>query len=120
MKTLDKILEELDNTKNTLDDMNHRNSYFLKILENRFENRFRDISMDLSKYKDIIQEQDRIIQSLFKTQANNRDMECMVFVPYRGKPVVIKDGEVVSSDNMTSFDVSWTYDNRTEVTVRRE
>lgn len=120
MKTLDKILEELDNIKNTLDDMNHRNDCFLKNLENRFENRFRDISMDLSKYKDIIQEQDRIIQSLFKTQANNRDMECMVFVPYRGKPVVIKNGEVVSTDNMTSFDVDWAYDRRTEVTVRGE
>lgn len=47
-------------------------------------------------------------------------MECMVFVPYRGKPVVIKNGEVVSTDNMTSFDVDWSYDRRTDVTVRGE
>ena len=70
-------------------------------------------------YKDIIQEQDRIIQSLLKSQTNNKDMECMVFVPYRGKPVVIKNGEVVSTDNMTSFDVDWAYDRRTDVSKRR-
>lgn len=43
----------------------------------------------------------------------------MVFVPYRGKPVVIKNGEVVSTDNMTSFDVDWAYDRRTDVSKRR-
>lgn len=71
-------------------------------------------------YRGIIQEQDRIIQSLLKSQTSNKDIECMVFVPYRGKPVVIKNGEVVSTDNMTSFDVDWAYDRRTDVTVRGE
>lgn len=55
-----------------------------------------------------------------KSQTSNKDMECMVFVPYRGKPVVIKNGEVVSTDNMTSFDIDWAYDRRTDVTVRGE
>lgn len=79
-----------------------------------------DVIRTYNSYRDIIQEQDRIIQSLLKSQTSNKDMECMVFVPYRGKPVVIKNGEVVSTDNMTSFDVDWTYDRRTDVTVRGE
>lgn len=79
-----------------------------------------DVIRTCNNYRDIIQEQDRIIQSLLKSQTNNKDMECMVFVPYRGKPVVIKNGEVVSTDNMTSFDVDWACDRRTEVTVRGE
>ena len=60
------------------------------------------------------------MQAIFKSYANSEDMECMVFVPYRGKPVVIKNGEVVSTDSMTSFDVGWAYDRRTDVTVRGE
>lgn len=79
-----------------------------------------DVIRTYNNYRDIIQEQDRIIQSLLKSQTNNKDMECMVFVPYRGKPVVIKNGEVVSTDSMTSFDVDWAYDRRTDVTVRGE
>ena len=33
---------------------------------------------------------------------------------------LIKNGEVISTDNMTSFDVDWAYDRRTDVTVRGE
>ena len=79
-----------------------------------------DVIRAYNSYENINQEQDRIIQSLLKSQTSNKDMECMVFVPYRGKPVVIKNGEVLSTDNMTSFDVDWDYDRRTEVTVRGE
>ena len=38
----------------------------------------------------------------------------------RDRDYVIKNGEVVSTDNMTSFDIDWAYDRRTEVTVRGE
>ena len=71
----------------------------IRFLSEASYSRYLDISKNLSEYK---------------------DMECMVFVPYRGKPVVIKNGEVVSTDNMTSFDVDWAYDRRTDVTVRGE
>lgn len=107
MKTFNKILDTLESIKKDIG--------FLS--ENLFT-RYRDISKNLSEYKAIIEQQDRIIQELLKSYANNKDMECMVFVPYRGKPVVIRNGEVVSTDNMTSFDVDWSYDRRTEVTVR--
>ena len=109
MKTLSKILDTPEKIKTDI-------SFLNKVSHNRYL----DVSKNLSKYKAIIEQQDRIIQSLLKSQTNNKDMECMVFVPYRGKPVVIKNGEVVSTDNMTSFDVDWAYDRRTDVTVRGE
>lgn len=109
MKTLNKILETLEKIKTDI-----------RFLSETSSNRYKDIYKSVEEYKKIIQEQDRIIQSLLKSQTSNKDMECMVFVPYRGKPVVIKNGEVVSTDNMTSFDVDWSYDRRTDVTVRGE
>ena len=109
MKTLSKILDTLEKIKTDI-------SFLNKVSHNRYL----DVSKNLSEYKARIEQQDRIIQSLLKSQTSNKDMECMVFVPYRGKPVVIKNGEVVSTDNMTSFDVDWAYDRRTDVTVRGE
>lgn len=109
MKTLNKILDTLEKIKTDI-----------RFLSDASSSRYKDIYKSVEEYKKIIQEQDRIIQSLLKSQTSNKDMECMVFVPYRGKPVVIKNGEVVSTDNMTSFDVDWSYDRRTDVTVRGE
>ena len=107
MKTLSKILETLEKIKTDI-----------RFLSEASHSRYLDISKNLSEYKAIIEQQDRILQAIFKSYANSEDMKCMVFVPYRGKPVVIKNGEVVSTDSMTSFDVDWAYDRRTDVTVR--
>ena len=109
MKTLSKILETLEKIKTDI-----------RFLSEASHSRYLDVSKNLSEYKAIIEQQDRILQAIFKSYAKNEDMECMVFVPYRGKPVVIKNGEVVSTDSMTSFDVGWAYDRRTDVTVRGE
>ena len=109
MKMFDRIFDAISSLNNNI---TH--------LINCYKSEHNDVIRTYNHYKDIIQEQDRIIQSLLKSQTSNKDMECMVFVPYRGKPVVIKNGEVVSTDNMTSFDVSWAYDRRTDVTVRGE
>ena len=109
MKAFDKILEILEDIKTDI-----------RFVSKASHSDYLDISKNLSEYKAIIEQQDRIIQSLLTSQTNNKEMECMVFVLYRGKPVVIKNGEVVSTDNMTSFDVDWAYDRRTEVTVRGE
>lgn len=51
---------------------------------------------------------------------NDNTLETVVFVPYRGKPLVYKDGKKVSTDTMTSFDVDWSFDNKTEVTIRND
>ena len=109
MKMFDRIIDAISSLNNNI---TH--------LINCYKSAHDDVIRTYNLYKDIIQEQDRIIQSLLKSQTSNKDMECMVFVPYRGKPVVIKNGEVVSTDNMTSFDVDWAYDRRTDVTVRGE
>ena len=68
----------------------------------------------------IIEKQNLILGDILKGYKRDDAFECVVFVPYRGKPVVIKNGEVVSTDDMTSFDVDWAFDRRTDVTVRRE
>lgn len=109
MKAFDKIFDAISSLNNNI----------LHLID-CYQKEHDDVIRTYNNYKNIIQEQDRIIQSLLKSQTTNKDMECMVFVPYRGKPVVIKNGEVVSTDNMTSFDVDWVYDRRTEVTVRGE
>lgn len=62
---------------------------------------------------------------LTDTLMNNRyeddtTLSTVVIVPYRGKPYVYKDGKKLSSDTMTSFDVSWAWDRKAEVTVNNE
>ena len=109
MKVFDKIFDAISSLNNNI-------THLIDCYKREHD----DVIRTYNSYRDIIQEQDRIIQSLLKSQTSNKDMECMVFVPYRGKPVVIKNGEVVSTDNMTSFDVDWSYDRRTDVTVRGE
>ena len=109
MKAFDKILEILEDIKTDI-----------RFVSKASHSDYLDISKNLSEYKAIIEQQDKIIQAIFKSYANNEDMDCMVFVPHRGKPVVIKNGEVVSTDSMTSFNVDWDYDSRTKVTIRGE
>lgn len=71
-----------------------------------------------------VQKQDRIIEQLltneYETDRKNNGLEVVVFVPYRGTPVVFKDGKKVNTGHMTSLDVNWAYDRKTEVTVRSE
>ena len=109
MKAFDKIFDAISSLNNNI----------IHLID-CYKREHDDVIIEYNSYVDIILEQDRIIQSLLKSQTSNKDMVCIVFVLYRGKPVVIKNGEVVSTDNMTSFDVDWAYDRRTEVTVRGE
>ena len=59
----------------------------------------------------------QLMTSSFENDCNNQ-IEVAVFIPYRGMPCVFKDGKRVSTDHMTSFDIDWYYDSKTEVTVR--
>ena len=36
--------------------------------------------------------------------------EAVVFIPYRGNPLVFKDGKKISTDTMNGFDVDWSWD----------
>ena len=91
----------------------------LEFMQQRLETSNNIHKQEIEYYKDIINEQDKIIQDMLKNQPS-KDFECIVYVPYRDKPVVIKNGEVVSTDDMTSFNVDWAFNRRTDVTVRRE
>lgn len=51
---------------------------------------------------------------------NDNTLEAVVFVPYRGRPIVFKDGKRVDTDSMTSFDIGWSFDSKTEVTIRND
>lgn len=64
--------------------------------------------------------QQKVIEDLYKCYANSKEYECIVFVPYRGKPVVIKDGEILSTKRTTGFDIDWAWDRSTEVTIRND
>ena len=91
----------------------------MNLMQKALENDNKIHEKNIEYYKNIIDEQNKIIQNMLKNQST-KDFECIVYVPYRGKPVVIKNGEVISTDDMTSFDVDWAFDRRTDVTIGRE
>lgn len=55
-----------------------------------------------------------------KYEDDNNKYEAVILVPYRGKPLVYKDGKKVSTDTMSGFDIGWSFDSKTEVTIRNE
>lgn len=110
---------------------------FKKILEklNRIESNMQSYAQALhsdifcnSKEKEIIEELTKSLE--YQTEMTTRlldhmyekdsTLECVVFVPYRGKPLVYKDGKKVSTDTMSSFDIGWSFDSKTEVTIRND
>ena len=86
----------------------------------RTNNELKALKLNNASNIAIIEKQNLLLGDILKGYKKNDSFECVVFVPYRGKPVVIKNGEVISTDDMTSFDVDWAFDRRTDVTVRRE
>ena len=86
----------------------------------RTNNELKALKLNNASNIAIIEKQNLLLGDILKGYKRDDTFECVVFVPYRGKPVVIKNGEVVSTDDMTSFDVDWAFDRRTDVTVRRE
>lgn len=112
MKIFDNILKNCDNILKKIEEVDQE-LYCIKIRLSSLVNSHNDSIK-------ITQKQNEIIEGLIKGQAKNESFECIVYVPYRGKPTVIKDGEIVSTDNMTSFSVDWSIDNRTDVQVRSE
>lgn len=51
---------------------------------------------------------------------NDKTLEAVVFIPYRGRPVIFKDGKEINTDTVTSFNVDWGFDRKTEVTINHE
>lgn len=57
---------------------------------------------------------------LEKYEDDNNKYEAVILVPYRGKPLVYKDGKKISTDTMSGFDIGWSFDSKTEVTIRND
>ena len=115
-----KILQEIGELRKQIDglydaitnDAITKRSYVLKHYEEEIDSLRKSLNMQTELNR-------QLMTSSFENNYNNQ-IEVAVFVPYRGTPYVFKDGKKVSTDHMTSFDVDWAYDRKTEVTVRSE
>lgn len=94
--------------------------YNIESKMNDIESLMLDAKMQHHRDVEIIEKQDKIIENLIKDKSDDESFECIVYVPYRGRPVVIKDGKVLSDDNMTSFSVDWSLGNTVSLIVRSE
>ena len=110
-----KILQEISELRKQIDCLYNvidKRSYIIKHYEEEIDS--------LRKSLNVQAELNRQLMANTFENNNNNQIEVAVFVPYRGKPYVYKDGKKVSTDHMTSFDIDWAYDRKTEVTVRSE
>ena len=110
-----KILQEIGELRKQIDglyDAITKPSYVLKHYEEEIDSLRKRLNMQTELNR-------QLITNSFENNHNNQ-IEVAVFVPYRGTPYVFKDGKKVSTDHMTSFDIDWSYDRKTEVTVRSE
>ena len=110
-----KILQEIGELRKQIDglyDAITKPSYVLKHYEEEIDSLRKSLNMQTELNR-------QLMTSSFENNQNNQ-IEVAVFVPYRGTPYVFKDGKKVSTDHMTSFDIDWAYDRKTEVTVRSE
>ena len=110
-----KILQEIGELRKQIDglyDAITKRSYILKHYEEEIDSLRKSLNVQTELNR-------QLMTSSFENNHNNQ-IEVAVFVPYRGTPYVFKDGKKVSTDHMTSFDIDWSYDRKTEVTVRSE
>lgn len=75
----------------------------------------------IEKLSDALQYQTQYMNTLLNHHyENDKTLETVVLIPYRGKPIVYKDGKAIDTDTVTSFDISWAFDRRTDVTINHE
>ena len=109
-----KILQEIGELRKQIDglyDAITKRSYILKHYEEEIDGLRKSLNVQTELYH-------QLVTNSFEN--NNSQIEVAVCIPYRGVPYVFKDGKKVSTDHMTSFDIDWAYDRKTEVTVRSE
>lgn len=115
-KSSDKILNEVIKLKDYVDSL-----HGLHESENkRYYDLVNSVLKETEKYRTIIDQQNKMIQTLMGKWADSKEFECIAFVPYRGAPIVIKEGKIISSEKMTSFDIDWCWDSKTEVRINNE
>ena len=115
-KSSDKILGEVIKLKDYIDSL-----HGLHESENkRYHDLVDSVLKETEKYRSIIDQQNKMIQTLMGKWADSKEFECIAFVPYRGTPIVIKNGKIISNEKMTSFDIDWHWDSKTEVMINNE
>lgn len=69
-------------------------------------------------FKVMMEQQQNLLDHIINDKyVNSTEFECIVIVPYRGKPIVIKDGARLDNKRMSKIDVSWQEDKKVDVKV---
>ena len=111
MKT--KILDAINSLKEVISSQLSRLELKLNSLD-RSEKTIADLSSALEY-------QTRYTNTLLNhSYRDDKTLEAIVFIPYRGKPIVFKDGKELNTDTATSFNVDWGFDRKTEITINHE
>lgn len=75
----------------------------------------------IDKLADSLKYQTQFMNTILNnTYGDDKTLETVVYIPYRGKPIVFKDGKQIDMNTVTSFDISWAFDRRTDVTINHE
>ena len=106
-KTLEKMRKEISDSNDRIRDYIQSNMEVNSIAYNYTS----------ENYKETIEMLNSIIQTLLNLKADYKDMECVVLASSKGKPIVIKNGEIISKDDMTSFNVFYDCDGSIEVNI---
>lgn len=73
------------------------------------------------KLIEIIHSQQETINQLLKDKyIESKKFECVVIVPHNQKPFIVRNGNRLDNDKMTSFDIDWVWDSGTSVTINYE
>ena len=108
-----KILNEISKTKQEVYE------YLTSIYNAIYDKKRSDKNIEL--LTETIHKQSKMIDEILtNTYENDTQFEAVVFVPYRGKPYIFKDGKRVGFDSMTGFNVDWNCDRKTELTIRND
>lgn len=75
----------------------------------------------INDLSEVIHEQNKIINDLINNiYSQDTSLEAVMIKPYRGNPVLYKDGKRLDTDRMTSFYIDWSYNSRIDISVRSE
>ena len=109
-----KILEIIEEVKSDM------SVYYREISKSFIDARIEKKTLD--SLADSLQYYANLYNQTISANYEDKDnaFETVVFVPYRGKPLVFKDGKKVSTDTMSGFDVDWSWDRKTEITIRND
>jgi hypothetical protein len=112
----DTILKRLDLTKDAINTVHQR----LDIQSSGIQDLNRE-TVRMKQSHDALAENNailmRIIESIINDKFTTNDFEAVMIKPCREKPILVKDGKRIDTENITSFDIDWSFDSRINITV---